>query len=102
MAATSKQTMQYAFGPYFSIVLQFRAFYDRCRKRGAVPVAREQRKLAAILAAEVVDVGPTRGRIRVRSGERTFGRPARMFEQRRLAAIVSADVAGYSRLMGRG
>ena len=26
----------------------------RCRKRGAVPVAREQRKLAAILAADVV------------------------------------------------
>ena len=28
MAATSKQTMKYALGPYFSIVLQFRAFYD--------------------------------------------------------------------------
>ena len=26
----------------------------RCRKRGTVPVAREQRKLAAILAADVV------------------------------------------------
>ena len=32
----------------------FRAFNDPLQQRGEVPVAREQRKLAAILAADVV------------------------------------------------
>ncbi len=54
MAATSKQTMKFAFGPYFSIVLQFSAFYDPLQTTGEPSVAREQRKLAAILAADVV------------------------------------------------
>jgi len=53
MAATSKQTMKYAFGPYFSIVLQFSAFYDPLQTTGEPSVAREQRKLVAILAAIV-------------------------------------------------
>jgi hypothetical protein len=48
MAATSKQTMKYAFGPYFSIVLQFSAFDDPLQTTGEPSVAREQRKLAAI------------------------------------------------------
>jgi hypothetical protein len=54
MAATSKQTMKYAFGPYFSIVLQFSAFYDPLQTTGEPSVAREQCKLAAILAVDVV------------------------------------------------
>jgi hypothetical protein len=37
MAATSKQTMKYAFGPYFSIVLQFSAFYDPPQTTGKLP-----------------------------------------------------------------
>ena len=36
------------------IASQLPALYDRLLTRGEVPVAREQRKLAAILAADVV------------------------------------------------
>jgi class 3 adenylate cyclase len=62
MAATSKQTMKYAFGPYFSIVLQFSAFYDPLQTTGEPSVAREQRKLVAILAADIVGYSRLMGR----------------------------------------
>ena len=49
--------------PYFSIVEAFRTFYDPMhRKAGEVPVVREQRKLAAILAADVVGYSRLMGR----------------------------------------
>ena len=43
---------------------------------------------------------PPRGRLGLRAGGRTTGRPSRMSEQRRLAAILVADVVGYSKLVG--
>jgi len=54
------ESMQYL--SYFSIVLAFRAFYDPGQKIGADQVAREQRKLAAILAADVVGYSRLMGR----------------------------------------
>jgi len=51
-----------ALGPYFSIVFQFRAFCDPLQRTGEVPVAREQRQLAAILAADVVGYSRLMGR----------------------------------------
>ena len=44
------------------IAWQSRAFYDPLQQRGEVPVAREQRKLAAILAADVVGYSRLMGR----------------------------------------
>jgi hypothetical protein len=44
------------------IAWPFRAHYHPLQQRGEVPVAREQRKLAAILAADVVDYSRLMGR----------------------------------------
>jgi class 3 adenylate cyclase len=48
--------------PYHSIASQLQAFYDPWQQRGEVPLAREQRKLAAILAADVVGYSRLMGR----------------------------------------
>src|SRR5215510_8534854 len=48
--------------PLPSIAYPTREPYDRFQRTGAVPVAREQRKLAAILAADVVGYSRLMGR----------------------------------------
>jgi class 3 adenylate cyclase len=48
--------------PYRLIAYQAPALYDPLHRTGAVPVAREQRKLAAILAADVVGCSRLMGR----------------------------------------
>jgi class 3 adenylate cyclase len=44
------------------IAKPFRALYDPLHRTGEVPLAREQRKLAAILAADVVGYSRLMGR----------------------------------------
>jgi hypothetical protein len=41
-------------GPMHEIARALEAYYDLLQQRGEFPLAREQRKLAAILAADVV------------------------------------------------
>jgi hypothetical protein len=51
-----------AVGFFHLIAWSFRAFYDPLQKRGEVALAREQRKLAAIVAADVVGYSRLMGR----------------------------------------
>jgi class 3 adenylate cyclase len=47
----------------FALIAElFKFFYDPSQQRGELPLAREQRKLAAILAADVVGYARSMGR----------------------------------------
>jgi class 3 adenylate cyclase len=49
-------------GAIHKIARALEAYYDPLQQRGEVPLAREQRKLAAILAADVVGYSRLMGR----------------------------------------
>jgi class 3 adenylate cyclase len=62
MTSPSASFRRWTLPRFHSIALHLRAFYDRLHKSGKLPVAREQRKLAAILAADVVGYSRLMGR----------------------------------------